>query len=251
MDTIKPKITSNRQKKMDIVAGLSENFGKAKAVVFTNYTGLTHKQIEGLKKAIKPLEAEYVVAKNSLVTKALSDNKITLSENDTLKGPTGTLFLYGDVIEPLKSLAKTIKELNLPSVKFGIIEKDFVTADQVIKLSSLPNRETLLVMLVGGLKSPIFGLHRALNWNLQKLVMTLNEIAKSKPATPAPASNPTSAEETEESKKEEEAKTDSAPELAKPEEEKTGENTQETTKEESTSKTEVGEENKNEKGGEN
>ena len=61
------KISKNREKKMSIVTNLSEKFEKAKAVVFTNYQGLTHKQIEGLKKAIKPLEAEYFFAKNSLL----------------------------------------------------------------------------------------------------------------------------------------------------------------------------------------
>ena len=78
-----------------------------------------------------------------------------------------------------------IKELNIPSVKFGIMEKDFITGEQVLKLSTLPSRETLLVMLVVGLKSPISGLHRALNWNLQKLVMTLNAVASAKPALAA------------------------------------------------------------------
>lgn len=188
------KITGNRQKKMDIVTILSGNFAKAKAVVFTNYQGLTHKQIEDIKKAIKPLEAEYVVAKNSLVTIALKDNNITLSEDLTLKGPTGTMFLYGDVVTPLKSLAKSIKELNLPSVKFGIMEKDFITGEQVMKLSTLPSRETLLTQIAVGLKSPISGLHRALSWNLQKFVMTLNAIATAKPAlavatAPAPAAS--------------------------------------------------------------
>ncbi|HYM65094.1 MAG TPA: 50S ribosomal protein L10 [Candidatus Sulfotelmatobacter sp.] len=176
------KVSSNRQKKMAIVTELSEKFGKAKAVVFTNYQGITHKQLEGFKKAIKPLNAEYVVAKNSLLTLALDENKIKLSEDRTLDGQTGTLFLYEDVISPLKALAKIIKELNLPSVKFGIMENDFVTEEQVLKLSTLPTKEVLLAQLVGNLKGPIYGLHRALSWNLQKLVMTLNAVVGTKPA---------------------------------------------------------------------
>ena len=176
------KISANKQKKVAIVTELSEKFGKAKAVVFTNYQGITHKQLEGFKKAIKPLQAEYVVAKNSLLTRALEENKIKLSKEQTLDGQTGTLFLYDDVMSPLKALAKIIKELNLPSVKFGIMEKDFMTGEQVLKLSALPAKEVLLANLVAGLKSPIFGLHRALSWNLQKFVLALNAIAKAKPA---------------------------------------------------------------------
>lgn len=176
------KVSANKQKKIAIVTQLSEKFGKAKAVVFTNYQGLTHKQLEGFKKAIKPLRAEYVVAKNSLLTRALEGNKIKLSEDQTLDGQTGTLFLYDDVMSPLKALAKIIKELNLPSVKFGIMENDFITGEQVLKLSALPTKEVLLAQLVAGLKSPILGLHRALTWNLQKFVFALNSIAQAKPA---------------------------------------------------------------------
>src|SRR4030042_1644270 len=116
------KISANRQKKMDTVASLSDKFGKAKAVVFTNYQGLTHKQIEGLKKAIKPLEAEYIVAKNSLLQRSAKEKNLKFEGEHLLDGQTGTLFLYNDIITPLKALAKTIKELNLPNVKFGIMD---------------------------------------------------------------------------------------------------------------------------------
>lgn len=199
MDQEDKKISSNRAKKVEIVTDLTEKFSRAKAIVFTNYQGITHKQLEGFKRAIKPLNAEYVVAKNSLLTLALAENKITLNEEQALDGQTGTLFLYEDVISPLKALAKIIKELNLPSVKFGIMESNFITGEQVLKLSTLPSREVLLAQLVGSLKGPIFGLHRALNWNLQKFVMTLNAIAGTKPAlavaaAPTPVAEATATE---------------------------------------------------------
>jgi large subunit ribosomal protein L10 len=175
------KISANKQKKIDIVADLNQKLAKAKAVIFTNYQGITHKQLETLKKAIKPLDAEYVVAKNSLVLRALDENKIKLEGENPLEGPTGTMLIYADVIGPLKQLAKTIKELGIPSVKLGIMENKFLTGEQVLKISTLPSRETLLAQIAAGLKSPISGLHRALNWNLQKLVMTLGAVAKAKP----------------------------------------------------------------------
>jgi large subunit ribosomal protein L10 len=179
MDT---KVTTNRQKKIAVVAELNEKIGRSKAIIFTNFEKVTHKQLETLKKAIKPMEAEYVVAKNSLVLRALDENKIKLEGENPLVGPTGTLLLYGDVVSPLKQLAKTIKELGLLNVKLGIMENKFLTGEQVLKISALPTREVLLAQIAAGLKSPISGLHQALNWNLQKLVMTLGAVAKNKPA---------------------------------------------------------------------
>ena len=100
------KISANRQKKIDIVAALNTKLAKAKAVIFTNYQGITHKQLEALKKAIKPLDAEYVIAKNSLVLRALDENKIKLEGDNPLEGPTGTLLIYADVVAPLKTIGK-------------------------------------------------------------------------------------------------------------------------------------------------
>lgn len=179
------KVSRGRLKKEGIVARLLEKKEKAKAMIFTNYQGLTHKQIEELKKGIKASDAEFVVAKNTLLQKAMGDIK----EIESLEGPTGTIFAYSDVIAPLKEVAKAIKRFALPTIseafkvsfiKFGILDGKSVTSQDLLKIASLPSREVLIAQLIAGLKSPIFGLHRALNWNLQKLVMTLSEVQKKK-----------------------------------------------------------------------
>ena len=171
------KISKNRQKKEQIVAQLSEKIKKAKSIIFTNYQGLTHKQLEGLKKVLKTLNTELIVAKNTLLKLALKDSDY---DDSALKNPTAALFVYDDVIAPLKELSKSLKLLGLPTIKFGILDNQALTGDQLLKLALLPSREVLLTQVVNGLKSPIYGLHRALNWNLQKLVMTIEQIKNQK-----------------------------------------------------------------------
>lgn len=183
------KVSSNRQKKEKIVAELSEKVAKAKAMVFANYEGMTHQQLESLKKALRKTDAEMIVAKNTLLKRSLSTLDSPASPASTRgvqrgeqlstfnsEGPTAALFAYSDIVSPLKELARVIKNLKLPYIKFGILNQKMLTAEEVIKLASLPSREVLLAQFVGGLKSPIFGLHRALNWNIQKLVLTLGAI---------------------------------------------------------------------------
>jgi large subunit ribosomal protein L10 len=172
------KISSpNRQKKEKIVAELVEKVNRAKGIVFTSYQGLTHKQLETIKKAVQAVDADFVATKNRLILKALEGKMKVESE---LNNATATLFLYGDPVMPLKALVKIIKELSLPVIKFGILDGTSMTSEQLLKLSTLPSKETLLTQLVIGLKSPISGFHRALNWNLQKFVMTLKAIEKTK-----------------------------------------------------------------------
>lgn len=172
------KISKNREKKEVIVNELTEKLQKAKAIVLTNYSGMTHIQIEGLKKALKPVDAEAVVTKNTLFIKAAE--KLGLPVTQQLNGATLTILAYNDVVLPLKELAKSIKALKLPELKFGLLDGKEITAADVTKLATLPSREVLLAQLVGGLKSPIFGLHRALSWNMQRLVLILKAIETKK-----------------------------------------------------------------------
>ena len=176
------KLSVKRVRKEKIVAQLSEKANRAKGFVFTNYQGLTHKQLETLKKAVKSQNADFVATKNTLLKLSLDQTQKSKLKNQIseLRDSTATLFLYGDPVAPLKELAKMIKELNLPIIKFGILDGKEISDKDVMKLSTLPTREVLLTQLVLGLKSPIFGLHRALNWNLQKLVMTLSAIKQKK-----------------------------------------------------------------------
>ncbi len=173
------KISTNRQKKEQIVKEFSEKLERSKALIFADYQGLTHKQLEALKKTLKAINAELVITKNTLLSRALqiSNFKFQISN---FSGPTATVFAYDDVIPALKQITKTIKELGKPIIKFGILDNQALTDAQLLKLASLPSRDILLTQVAGGLKSPIFGLHRALNWNLNKLVLTLKAIENNK-----------------------------------------------------------------------
>lgn len=172
--------SQNRQKKEKLVSELVEKVQKSKAMVFTNYQGLTHLQLETLKKALKKAEAEFIATKNTLMLRAL-EGKISNDEDKAhFNKPTGTLFIYNDIVEPLKHLMKTIKELKLPEIKFGIFEGKSVSEKDVVKIASLPPLPVLRAQLLGQMNASIQGLHRALNWNLQQLVLTLNAVKEKK-----------------------------------------------------------------------
>lgn len=191
------KISPNRQKKGKIVAELLEKVNRSKGMIFTNYQGLTHKQLESLRRKVQGMNADFVATKNTLIKLSLNQTKNSSvrqvfdsetqtrgaqdkSQNDKIlsdfKNATATLFLYEDPVGPLKEVAKVIKEFNAAAIKFGILDGERLTSEQLLKISALPPREVLLAQLVFGLKSPISNLHRALNWNIQKFVMTLKAI---------------------------------------------------------------------------
>ncbi len=173
-------VSHNRQKKEVIVAEVTAKVQKAKGMVFTNYEGLTHQQLETIKKGVKKVDGEYVAAKNTLFLRSLAENNLSDVAKKHFEKPTAALFMYGDVVEPLKFLSKSIKDLKLPVIKFGLLDGRELTDKEVTKLATLPSKDVLRAQLLGQMMSPIQGLHRALSWNMQKFVMTLSAIASKK-----------------------------------------------------------------------
>lgn len=182
MDNTTVKISQNRQKKEQLVAELQEKVKKSTGMVFANYQGLTHQQLENLKKNLKKTESEFVAVKNTLLQIALKDKIDKEATKAYFEQPTGAMFIYNDIVDPLKELSKTIKEFKMPVIKFGILEGKFVTDKEVTKIASLPPLPVLRAQLLGQMQAPISGLHRALRWNLQSLVMTLNAVKDKKTA---------------------------------------------------------------------
>lgn len=181
---------SGRARKEQIVAELVEKLNNSTGLVFTDYKGLTHKQLEDLKKELKKFDSTIVIAKNSLLKLSIgqSRNYADYKDSEGLNQPTATFFIQGEMVEPLKKLQKSIKDFGLPKIKFGILEGNLTDEAGVLKIASLPNRDTLLAQLVGTLNSPIQGLVFTLNGNIQKFVMTLDAVAKSKPVQAEPVS---------------------------------------------------------------
>src|SRR3989344_6575260 len=163
---------TGRARKEQIVAELVQKLDNSSGLVFADYKGLTHKQLESLKKELKKLDASMVIAKNSLLKLSLgkSQKYADYKDNEGLNLPTATLFIHGDMVEPLKKVQKAIKDFGLPKIKFGILEGNLTDEAGVLQIASLPNRETLLAQLVGTLNSPIQGLAVTLNASLQKFV---------------------------------------------------------------------------------
>ncbi len=170
-------------KKAAIIDQLKERLDRAQAFFLTDYRGLTHQQLESLRKILRKIDAELVVAKNTLM-KISIDNCQKKKELEDIKkeleNPTATFFAYGDAIEAIKKLATFTKDFSLPKVKIGFFDGNITDSDTFNRLASLPSHDVLLSTLVARLKSPLYGLHYALNWNMQRLVMALHNIKNSK-----------------------------------------------------------------------
>ncbi len=162
------------------VENLTQQLKTAKAFVLVDYTGLTVKMQQELKKRLREIGADMSIVKNTLFKRAGTDAK--LAENtltDTvLSGPTALVVTEKDPIAPLQILYKFAKEFELPHFKVGIIDGSFQDKAALEKLATLPSKEVLYAQTVGALASPMYGLVGTLQGNIQKLLYILNEKAK-------------------------------------------------------------------------
>ncbi len=166
------------QKKTDTVQKLSDKASKAKSMIFADYTGIKHKQLEELRREMKKANGEFTVTKNKLLMRALGPSKEALW--DTFKHATATVYAYEDEVAPVKVLMKFFKSVGMGTLKGGVMGSTLLSVADVTRLSQLPTRDVLLGKLVRQLNAPIQGFHYALSWNLNKLVWALSSIKAKK-----------------------------------------------------------------------
>lgn len=166
------------QKKIDTVNALTEKAKKSKVMVFADYRGIAHKQLEELRRALKKVDGEFVVTKNRLMKRVLSDK--AQSVENALKESTAVVFAYTDEVAPLKELLKFFKNAGTGIAKAGLMGDVAMSDKEIKRLASLPPREMLLGTLAAQLQAPIRGLHYTLSWNMNKLVWALNAVKEKK-----------------------------------------------------------------------
>lgn len=165
-----------KAEKSFFVDNLSEELKNATSIVLVDYTGLSVKKQQEMKRLLKEIGAKMFVTKNTLFKIAGKNAKIpeeTISDT-VLSGPTAFIMSEGDPIAPIQVLAKFAQSNDIPQFKVAVIDGLFQDKETLLRLSKLPSREVLHSQVVGSIASPIYGLLGTLQGNLQKLVSLLS-----------------------------------------------------------------------------
>src|SRR5215216_3305206 len=142
----------NRTEKQQLVTELTDRIKGAKALYYTDFTGLNVKRMTELRRRLRKAGVEYVVIKNTLALRAINDGGLT---GTRLRGPTGVV-VTRDPVGAAKLLSDFAKENDQkPVVKGGLLEGVAIDTAQVKKLASMPSREQMLAELGAGLQSPM------------------------------------------------------------------------------------------------
>ena len=163
-----------RTDKEGFVADFKERLDRSSVIYVTDFTGLNVKSMTELRQKLKDSGAEYIVAKNRLVKRALEGTEFP-DLGDGLTGPSGVIFGYDDVVATAKVLSEFAKAHNdRPAFKLGVLENKLLDGSQLDRLAKLPPREQLLAELAGAFEAPMAALAGALEAKLQEMVGLLD-----------------------------------------------------------------------------
>jgi large subunit ribosomal protein L10 len=171
-----------------------EWYSKSAGVVFTDYRGLSVKEMQQLRRDLRAKGAEVHVLKNTLFRIAAGDdvNNIPAEYHN---GTTAFAFVYENepaVAKALVDFARTSKKL---VVKGGIFGGKPMTDKQVQQLSELPPRDILISQVIGAIAAPLTGLVGVIEALYADPIRTIGAVADKlnegsavieEPAAPAP-----------------------------------------------------------------
>jgi large subunit ribosomal protein L10 len=164
-----------KTQKQELVSTLVGRLRRAPTLYVTDFTGLDVARMTELRRRFRAAGVEYVVVKNTLALRALTEAEVAGLEPH-LGGPTALVLAGADPVAAAKVLADFAREHERPAIKAGLIEGRTVTADEVRHLALLPSKPELLAQLGGALQGSLAGLAGALNGMLYMMVGALEAL---------------------------------------------------------------------------
>jgi len=149
----------SRARKEELVAKYVELLNESNGFIIVQTQGLTVTQIQGLRNTVRKEDGLYVVAKNTLIRKALEQADWVIPE-DLLQGPVAVIFGRENMPGVSKALLKHIDDEDFGEkmeVTGGVMTGDILNAAQVDAVSKLPTLDELRAQLAGLVISPAQG----------------------------------------------------------------------------------------------
>jgi large subunit ribosomal protein L10 len=169
-----------RKEKQAVAEDLKNKIEGASSIFLADFTGINVKDITTLRRDFRQSDIEYLVAKNTLIKRAIAGGPFE-KLNDYLAGPTALVLTKDEGVDAVKIISNFSKDRALGmDVKVGVIDEKLIDAETVKSLASLPGREVLLARLLGGLNSPVVGFVHVLNGTLSRVVRVLDQVRQVK-----------------------------------------------------------------------
>ncbi|MCM8822177.1 MAG: 50S ribosomal protein L10 [Candidatus Omnitrophica bacterium] len=170
----------NKTDKVRLLKFLTEEINASKVSIFAEFSRLTVKGLEDLRKEMKRYSTRVMVVKNTLVKMALKSHFLDEAAK-FMEGPNMLIWSKnGDESEIIKEVLKFSKSSGNIKLKFGVLNNELLNVETLEKLGSLPSKKTLQAMVIGGIKSPLSGLVYNIKYPLTRFILILKTFSEQK-----------------------------------------------------------------------
>jgi large subunit ribosomal protein L10 len=164
-----------RQKKEKVVEELKTKLANLNAMFLAEYSGTNMTQMTKLRREFRAIDVEFNVVKNTLLKIASRGTKAEKLQ-DQFSGPNAIICISKDPSGAAKVLSGLSKDIPHLKLKAGYLGDRVITAEEILKLATIPSKEVLVGKFLGLLQGMPQRLLYVLSGNMNKLMMTLNAI---------------------------------------------------------------------------
>lgn len=151
-----------KSEKETIINDLKSDMEKSSAFFLTNLIGIGANDAVLVRKNVRDSGGKVVVTRNSLFEKA-AQGKSYEALLKGLKGPHAIAFAFKDAAAVAKSLKKSGAELELVTLKGGVLDGKTLTSNEVKALAELPSKDQMLGLMLATFIAPVSALVRVLD----------------------------------------------------------------------------------------
>lgn len=143
----------SKERKNELVKQYNEWIDQSKAVIITEYSGLTVKNLDELREKIREVGGEFHIVKNTL-GKLAFDNAGLSYQEDLFIGSTAFGFSLEDAPALAKAMTDFAKSSDFLKIKAGYLDNQLMSAEAVRSLADLPPLPVMRSKLLGLLNAP-------------------------------------------------------------------------------------------------
>ena len=165
-----------KQRKAETLDELRSQIKNSKVIAIVNFHGLSVFLASNLRREIRKSGASYMVAKKTLIRKALSEFPFE-GEMPTMDGEIALAFASENpeiLAKILQDFAK--KNKGMINLRGGVFENSYIGGETMVMLANIPPRDVLLTQLVGVLAGPMRNMAGVLQGPIRDFVSVVSKV---------------------------------------------------------------------------
>ena len=167
----------SKERKNDLLAQYEEAVQQSRALIITEYRGLSTPDLGRLRAAVRDANGAYNVVKLTLFKLALERAGLPVPE-ELLEGPVAVGFCYQEVPAVAKAFKEFAKGQEVLEVKGGIMGEKLLSLADVEALADLPPLDIVRAQLLGVLSGPARNVASVVAGGVRQVVNVLNAYAE-------------------------------------------------------------------------